>query len=311
MKKLINSVHLEGYLYQHNLELKTSGENSKNPGTQYIAGSIDIATDAECVNIVPVHFTYTTATYATSGKTNETFNTLKNIIDKVHKTVMEHGIENASKVKVDTALGLNEFFTTNRQTQEEEFVSVKRNEGGFVHIVANVDDDASQHNKFDVDMVITNVRHIEADDEKGTPEKAIVKGAIFDFRKSLLPVELSVVNPNAIAYFEDLGATNSNPVFTRVKGRQISEVVIKKITEESAFGEPSVREVKNTRKDFVITWAAKEPYEWDDEGSMTAQEFAEIIAARETHLATLKQRNEEYKASKASTSAPAAGGFDF
>ena len=179
------------------------------------------------------------------------------------------------------------------------------------HIVANVDDDVNQRNKFDVDIVITNVRHIDADDEKGTPDKAIVKGAIFDFRKSLLPVEFTVVNPNAIAYFEDLGATNSNPVFTRIKGRQISEVVVKQITEESAFGEPSVREVKSSRKDSIITWAAKEPYKWDDEGSMTAQEFAETITARETYLATLKQRNDEYKASKASTAAPAAGGFDF
>ena len=310
MKKLINAVHLEGYLYQHSLELKVTGENSKAPGTEYITGSIEVATDNDCINIVPVHYTYVTATYA-SGKTNETFNTLKNIINKTYKTVMEVGTDAAAKVKIDTSIGLNEFFTTNKQTQEEEFVSVKRNEGGFIHIVANVDDDASQHNKFDVDIVITNVRHIEADEEKNIAEKAIVKGAIFDFRKSLLPVEFSVVNPNAIAYFEDLGATNSNPVFTRVKGRQISETVIKKITEESAFGEPSVREVKNSRKDSIITWAAKEPYEWDDESSMTAQEFAETITARETYLATLKQRNEEYKASKASAASPAAGGFDF
>jgi len=33
MKAMINRTHVEGYLYQHSLTLKTSGENSKNPGT--------------------------------------------------------------------------------------------------------------------------------------------------------------------------------------------------------------------------------------------------------------------------------------
>ena len=44
MKKMINNVHLEGWLYEHNLELKTSGANSKNPGTEYITGTVSIAT---------------------------------------------------------------------------------------------------------------------------------------------------------------------------------------------------------------------------------------------------------------------------
>ena len=44
-KNMTNETHVEGLLYQHALEKKTSGENSKNPGTEYIAGTIDIATD--------------------------------------------------------------------------------------------------------------------------------------------------------------------------------------------------------------------------------------------------------------------------
>lgn len=309
MKKVINATHIEGLLYQHSLELKVSGENSKTPGTPFISGNIEIATDNEGINIVPVHFTYVTATYA-SGKTNETFNTLKNIIDKVYKTVMEDGADNATKLRIDSAIGLNEFFSD--RSGKEELVSVKRNEGGFVHVVSALDDDQNKRNTFDCDIVITQVIHTEADDEKNTPEKATIKGAIFDFRKSLLPVEFSVLNPNAIAYFEDLGATKTNPVFTRIKGRQVSETIVRQITEESAFGEPSVREVKNTRKDFVVTWAAKETYEWDDESSITAQEFAEAIKNREITLAALKQRSDEYKASKnAAPAAPTAGGFNF
>lgn len=311
MKKMINATHISGTLYQHDLTIKETGENSKNPGTEYISGNIEIATDDAGINIVPIHFTYVTATTA-KGKPNDTFNTLKNIINGVYKSIMGDGVENASKFRVDSAIGLNEFYSD--RTGKEELVSAKRNEGGFVHPAVTVEEDEKARNTFDCDIVITNVSHREADEEKKTEEKAIVKGAIFNFRGDLLPVEFSVIHPNAIAYFEDLGATSSNPVFTRVKGRQVSESITRTVTEESAFGEPSVREYKSTKKDFVITWAAKETYEWDDEGSITAIEFKEAIAKREVALAEMKQRNDEYKASRGNATAaaaPAPGGFNF
>ena len=97
-------------------------------------------------------------------------------------------------------------------------------------------------------------------------------------------------------------------------GRQVSETVVRTITEESAFGDPSVREIKNTRKDFVITGAASEPYAWDDEGSITAAELTEAMANREVYLADVKRRQDEYKASKGAApaaAAPAKGGFNF
>ena len=314
-KKMFNATHIEGTLYQHDLTLKVSGENSKNPGTEFISGNIEIATDDAGINIVPVHFTYVTAT-TSKGTANATFNVLKNIIDGVYKTVMTDGAANATTVRVDSAIGLNEFYSD--RNGQEELISVKRNEGGFVHVVPSVTADEKARNTFDCDIVITNVRHIDADDEKNTPEKAIVKGAIFNFRKELLPVEFSVINPRAIAYFEDLGATGNNPVFTRIKGSQISESITRTVTEESAFGEPSVREYTSTRKDFVITWAAKEEYIWDDESTILASELKEAMAAREIALAEMKKRSEEYKAAQgkpaASTpaaSTPAAGEFNF
>ena len=61
MKTMINKSHIEGLLYEHALELKTSGPNSKTPGTEFISGTISIATDNAGINIVPIHFTYVTA----------------------------------------------------------------------------------------------------------------------------------------------------------------------------------------------------------------------------------------------------------
>ena len=311
-KTFINQTHVEGVLYEHDLTLKESGENSKNPGTQFISGTISIATDDAMTNIVPVHFTYVTATFG-SGKPNDTFTTLSNIINGTFGSYMKDGADKAVKLRVDSALGLNEFYTD--RNGKEELVSAKRNEGGFVHKVDTLDEDEKVRNTFKADMVITAVKHIDADDEKNLPEKCIVKGAIFDFRKSLLPIELSATNPNAMRYFESLDASQKNPVFTCVWGRQVSEVVVRQIVTESAFGEDEVREVKNTRRDFVITGAAKEPYLWDDESSITAAELNEAIQKREVDLAAMKKRQDEYKASRnaapKATAAPAQGGFNF
>lgn len=310
-KKLINSAKVEGYIYESSLELKKSGPNSKNPGTEYIAGELKIATDDALTNIIPIHFTYVTAVTST-GKTSSTFTVLKNIVDQNIGTVMGNGVENAGKVSINTAISLNEFYSD--RSGKEELVSAKRYEGGFINVVNALNADEKERNLFETDIVITNFVRKEANVEKDIPEKGVVKGAIFDFRGSLMPVEFSVTNPNAMNYFEGLEASNKNPVFTKIRGRQISEVTTKKIAEKSAFGDTYVREVPSTRKDWVIVWAAENPYEWDIEETMTVAELNEAITARETYLATLKQRQDEYKASKGSTpsvAAPATGAFNF
>ena len=311
MKTMINKTHVEGLLYEHALELKTSGPNSKTPGTEFISGTISVATDNAGINIVTVHFTYVTATTA-KGKENQTFTTLNNIIAGNLGSIMKNGKENAAKLRIDSAVDLNEFYSD--KSGKEELISAKRNEGGFVHTADAIAEDEKTRNTFECDMIITGATRIEANEEKQTPEKVVIKGAVFNFRGELLPVDFSATNPNAMNYFEGLGATNQEPIFTKIWGRQLSEVITKTITEESAFGEDSVKEVKSTRKDFVVTGAAKEPYAWDDSTSILASELAEAMTARQTKLATMKQRQDEYKASKGATApgaAPAQGGFNF
>ena len=313
MMKVRNKTRIDGRLYQHSLELKESGPNSKTPGTKFITGNVEIATDNDITNIVTVHYTYVTATTST-GKSNATFNVLKDIIDGKLGSVIANGADNAAVITIDSAIGLNEFFSD--RNGKEELVSAKRNEGGFVHVVTDgLAEKESDRNIFKCDMLITNVRHVDGDDEKNLPEKCIVKGAIFDFRKSLMPVEFSAVHPNAIAYFEGLDASNTNPILTQVWGRQVSETIVRTITEESAFGDALVREVKSSRKDWVITGARPEPYVWDDESTMTAAEVNEAMKAREVTLAAMKTRQDEYKASKgavpAKATVPANSSFNF
>lgn len=310
MKKMINQTHVEGFIYEHKLESRVTGENSKNPGTAFIMGTLDVATDNALTNIVSVHFTYVTATTA-SGKTNATYTVLKDIIEGKYKTVMGAGKEVATKVRIDSAIGLNEFYSDRSGT--EELISAKRNEGGFVHVVDALAENENERNTFAVDMVITNVSRKEADEEKNLPEKAVIKGCIFDFRNAILPVEFVTTNPKAMDYYESLDASPKTPVFTKLWGKQVSQSVTRTITEESAFGEDSVRTFSSTRKEWVITGGAKETYTFGEEGDdLSAADLKKAMADREIYLAGIKQRQDEYKASRNQPVAPAAaGGFNF
>jgi hypothetical protein len=295
MKTMLNKTHIEGYIYEHSLESKVSGATSKNPGTPFITGNLSIATDDNLLNVVVVHFSYVTPT-TSKGGTNATFTVLNNIIQGNVGSVMKDGKEKAGKVRIDSAIGLNEFYTD--RNGQVELVSAKRNEGGFVHLVDSLNSDEKTRNTFECDMLITNVIRVEANEEKQTPEKVVVKGYIFDFRKAIMPIDFVATNTNAMNYFEDLNASPKEPVFTKVWGRQVSEVITHTIVEESAFDEDRVKTVDFTRKEYVITGANKVPHLWDDESTMTVEELKEAIANRETYLASVKQRQDEYKASK-------------
>lgn len=288
-KSFVNSTHIEGYLYEHKLEAKVTGEKSKNPGTNYIRGSISIATDEECLNIVEVHYLYSTATTA-KGSPNATFGILEKIINGEYKTVMNSSKEEALKVSVNSAIGLNDFYT-DRQTDENgepTLVSAMRNTNGFINIVNKFKENESDRNRFDADILITNVIRKEEDPERDLPEKMIVKGYIFNYAKEILPISFVTTNPNAMDYFEGFDISSNNPLFTRVWGNQISTTVKRSITHESAFGEPYVQETFSDRKEMLITGANMEPHIFDIEETLTKAELTTMLQNRETFLATKK-----------------------
>ncbi len=296
-KNFINQTHLEGYLYSHKLEEAEAGPTSAHPGTKYIRGDIFIATDEERLNVIPVHYTYVTPT-TNSGAANRTYAILKNIIDGKIGTHMDDGPEKAAMVRVDSSIALNEWH--DQRDPNHPLVSQKRNEGGFIHLVTDRLKDIEERATFNTDIVITSTKRIEANDERGLPEKVIVKGYIFNFRGDVLPVEYSVLSPRPMDYFENIGATKNNPVFTRVSGQQVSQTIVKKVEEASAWGDTKITTVSSSYKDFVITFALPVPYEWNDESTLTAEELAEKLAKRELDLAELTKREDTYRKNKAS-----------
>jgi hypothetical protein len=316
-KRMINSTRIEGTLYQHSLELKVSGPNSKKPGTEFISGAIEIATNNAMTNIVPVHFTYVVAT-TKQGKENATFTTLKNIIDKKIGCYTDPEVgDKAAKVRVDSTIGLMEFYSD--RNGKEELVSAKRNEGGFISIVSAINPDENARNTFEIDMLLNGTRLVEADEERNLPEYLLLKGVAFNFKNDILPIELPIRDPNGIQYFQNLGITKDNMIFTKVWGHVVSNQTKVVKTEEAAFGEDKVVEYTRTHKEWLVENTLKVPYELGDaEAGITVDELKKAVENRNIYLADVKKRQEDYQATKAAA-APAAqagvsaamGGFNF
>ena len=293
MKKMINTERVEGRIYQHNLVKKTvQNQASANFGKEFISGNIEVAVDEEGLVVIPVHFTYVVET-TNAGNKNATYSNLDKIING-GKTWVTDGKDEALKVRIDTALALNDFYT-----QDDRLVSAKVNEGGFVSIISELGPEA-ERNTFSMDMLITNVTRVEADPEKNIDKDYVtVKGAVFNFRNALLPVDFIVRNEEGMTYFEDLGASQNEPVFTKVWGKINCGSISNEVKEETAFGEESVRTYERKIREWIITGTQKVAYDFGDESVLTTAEVTKAMQDRELMLADTKKRRDEYQAQRA------------
>lgn len=316
MRKNINKEKIEGRLFSHSLELKTvKDQNSANFGKEYIAGKVEIAVDEEGLNVVPVHYAYVTE-MTSKGAKNKTFEVLKKIITD-GKDWASKGKDEAMLIKAEPALALTEFYK-----DEDTLVSVKENEGGFISFVSKIEPNEAARSIFETDMLITSVTIIEPDEEKHIDEKyAELHGAVFNFKNELLPVSFVVRDEAGINYFDGLGISNSEPVYTKVWGKINCLTKTETITEKSAFGAAAVKTVKRTSKEWLVEGALEQAYDFGDEKVMTVDEVNTATQNRQVHLAELKKRRDEYEENKKSGSPTGAvpsaaaavktGGFNF
>lgn len=299
MKKMINREEIRGYVYDHDLKIaQVSNTKSKNFGKDYIRGKLSVAVDDEALNVVEIDYNYVSPT-TNDDKPNRTYEALKKIID-TGATWLAKGKDEALKVNCSPSLALNDFYN-----DKYELISVEQNNGGFVTIVSNFKE-TDPRNKFTVDILITKITRIEADEEKHIPNDYVtVKGAVFDFANRLMPVTLKVTNPAGMKYFENLDASSTNPVFTKVWGKIVSENIETKRVEKSAFGEDSVVTYSSKRKDWIIDGTLEEAYEFNSEDTLTTEEVKKAMEDRNIALAELKKNREEWEANKNSASGSA------
>lgn len=294
-----NDIHVEGYIFnfgndeRRQLKECISGPNAAHPGTEYIRGELNIATDDKASNVVTVWFQYVPKVWpAKNGKPereNQTYTELARLINTA-KTFESDGMA-ATKVRVDGNLDVNDFYT-----REGELASPKRIRGSFVHPLTNPI--AVNPATFDIECILSQAINKEVD---GGDDYLTLKGYTFDFRNSILPFDVNVRIPAAITYFENQDISNNNPLVTNIKGNIVSAIVKQEEEVESAFGDPVVNVTTRSVRTWDVTWAAKEPMEWDDKSTITKAELKKALQEREDMLAAEKKRQDEWKASQGSS----------
>lgn len=289
--KWVNKCAVQGYIFNKGegrraLQKRITGENSKNPGQEYIQGELNIATDEDATNVVTVWFQYVAPTWPAKGdkpeRPNTTFQTLETIINSA--VTYEEAGKNATTVRIDGNIGVNDFYT-----RDGELASPKRIEGSFIHLMNSTEKIADRPATFEADMIISAAAEREMENEE--ENYVNLNGYVFNFRNDVLPVTFTVRTDAGMKYFLD----QDYPMVTKVWGDIVSSIVKTEHVTESAFGAPTVDVTTRSIRSWDVIGASAEPADWDDESTITREELKDKVRERETRLAEQKKRDEEYR----------------
>lgn len=280
-----NSVDVRGWVFNHTLAKKVSKK-----GVEYIGGSINVATDVDAINVVPVNFMYVTPTFNKSGKPNTTYSFLEQIINE-NNTYEMKGTD-ATKIRITGDVECNDFVT-----REGEMASPKRIRGGFAH--PETGDIATVGcAKFKTDMLIEGYQEVEVENGDNYGR---IRGYVFNFKNDFLPVEYTIRTAGGMNYFEKADISISEPMLTKVWGNIVCTTIENRTETESAFGAPTVNITTRTLRAWDIEGASVEPMDFGDENCMTATDVTKGKADREQHLAEVRANHNEYQKNKANT----------
>ncbi len=280
MRQNKNVVYVEGYVYNFSLFANVAGPNSKNPGQEYINGTVNIATDEDGINIVSVRYTYVVPTWK-SGKENETYTILQSLLNGA-PTWEKDGKDKATKLRIQGDVEVNDFMG-----RDGNMVETKQVRGGFTHY-AN-DGFRDKRNNFETDMLITGATRVEV--ENGN-DYMNLSGYVFNFRNDFIPVTFTLNNEAGIKYFESLDISMNTPYYTYVWGKIVSSTQRIEKQVETAWGAPQVEYTTRTLRMWEVEGCSPESYEFDDDSTITLAEFKQGLANREQQKAEAKARQE-------------------
>lgn len=280
-QNFINNVSVRGYVFSHTLQERDS---TRNPGEKIIMGIVNVATDDDALNVVPVNFFVNEKTKA--GKTNATFTNLHQIIAE-NKTYEECGT-NAARVRIQGAIDVNDFYG-----RDGQLVTGKRVRGSFLHFLnagEAISSDKVPATSFEADVLLQAA--VESESNDGS-DYVSLRGFAFNYRGDVLPVTFSVQSEGGKNFFlgEDISA--ANPYFGKVWGNIKSTVVVSEQEEDSAktaFGAPQVHETSRTFRTWEVVGANVN--EGLGEDTITQTELTQKMGERNARLADLAARTQ-------------------
>lgn len=274
--KTYNAIDMKGRLYSHNLEVKDFDKGEAITGTV----SLEVDKNGTVVDIS----VFARPTF-NSGKKNSTYDALDNMMAGNTKCVVNDGDE-ADWLSMTGSIDVSYYPAKNGGGDEEFGLSRgQRIRGAFI----NQNKKHEYRNRWTMDLMITQVTEVEADEEKNLPRMARVNGYfIDDYNKRLMEASFQARKPAAIDYLLGLPVSFDAPYFCSVWGEQ--QIVKRVVVKKSAFGDDEIKEFDN--KSWVITGMSTDPYEFGDKSAITQEEFD-----------AYKKALHDFKAEKASDSA--------
>lgn len=288
MKKMNNSAVVAGRVYEFDLEVKqVKREDSANYGKDFIQGSVSVAVDDTGTNVVQVHYSYVAPTYK-NGNPNSTYTVLKNLIDN-EVSWLTNSKEEAPFIELKPTIALNDYYSVNRK----EFVSFVRLEGGFARMLNK----PQYENRFDADMIITQVIDKSEPEKEGEKGHLDIKGAVFSWNGSLLPVTFRIENEQGIKWVLNQDISPKEPMLIPIIGSVVNMTIVETKTEENVFGGEIVTQTESVKRAFMVN-AMKSPYEFDDDNTITIEELKTAQENRNIYLAEVEKNAIEYQKNK-------------
>lgn len=289
---------VRGYVFSHDLQKRVSQK-----GNEYIRGILNVATDADGINIVPVNFTYVTPTFR-NGNPNTTYQFLESVINGLVKT-FERVRTEATRVRIDGDIEVNDWIT-----RDGELASPKRVRGSFVHELRGDEEIGDDPVHFEADMLIQSAAERETSDGSDFLE---LRGFVFNFRKDILPVTFSVTSQEGRDFFEAQDISSANPFFGEVWGTIKTNTVVTQReadTSQVGFGTPKVQTSTRSFRSWEVAGAGLNLGMGEETISET--ELKAAAAKRENDLAEVRKHWNERQGNSAnnvgfpSNTAPAA-----
>lgn len=276
---MTNRVAIRGYLFSTDrLEKRVSQK-----GVEYIGGTINVATDEECLNVVPINFTYVTSTFK-NGNANTTYQLLESIINGETKTFEVVG-KDAARVRVDGDIEVNDWVN-----RDGEAIATRRVRGSFIHLLNANETFGNTPAHFEADMLIQSAVTMESMDGSDYMK---LDGFVFNFRGDVLPISLSVASEGGMQFFENQDISTSEPYFGKVWG-DIKSTVVTSTTEQDAsevgFGTPTVQTSSRTLRTWEVSGANVNL--GLDDTTITMEELKAALEKRTSDLAEIRARYE-------------------
>ena len=283
-----NDVNLTGFVFSANFRTCTSKATIKwHPNEGYISGNLNIATDEDAMNVVPVNFfVYENRRNKDDDIVpNETYQTLLQIMNG---PTYETAGDKAPKVRISATVDTNDFYSS----RTDDIVSAQRVNGRFIHVMSPGTSVTPAN--FDVNAVVTSAVEREVE---GRDPYLDVRGYVFNYNGTrLFPVRFECQDKSGQSFLLGLEPSSTNPVVMNIWG-SIQTTVIEKAPAEqeevaNGFGVRPVISGNNvsTVRSWVITGADTGCVpEFGDVAPFTKNDMKRLIDERNVRLEEVKQ----------------------